>query len=96
MPALALLRHPRDWARMQVLGARRPSRAFASDPQIRASADTVSLNPARIPADRVGDRDVAAAMERVRRSMRPGVSRLAELAGMREPPQGVRAATSTR
>jgi hypothetical protein len=39
---------PADWARMQVLG-NRASMSFASNPDIKAWADRVSLNPARIP-----------------------------------------------
>ncbi|HEX6876462.1 MAG TPA: FAD/NAD(P)-binding protein, partial [Nocardioidaceae bacterium] len=41
---------PTDWARMQVLGGQ-ASMAFASNPDLKAWADRVSLNPARIPPD---------------------------------------------
>ena len=44
---------PADWARMQVLGSR-AAMSFASHPDIKAWADRVPLNPARIPPGMAG------------------------------------------
>ena len=72
---------PADWARMQVLG-NRASMSFGSHPDIKAWADRVSLNPARIPPDMAGSADLTAAAERFRRHVGAGMARMAELAGM--------------
>jgi hypothetical protein len=72
---------PTDWARMQVLGGR-ASAAFGSNPDIKAWADQVSLNPARIPPEMAGSPELTAAVERFRSSVGPGMARMAELAGM--------------
>ena len=70
-----------DWARMQVLGMR-ASMSFGSHPDIKAWADRVWLNPARIPPDMSGSAELTAAVMRFRGSLGAGVARLAELAGM--------------
>ena len=75
---------PVDWARQQVLGSRASS--FRSYPAIRDWADGVSLNPGRIPPELAGSAAVAAARQRLARYVRPGMARLAELAGMAPPP----------
>jgi len=72
---------PADWARMQVLGGR-ASMSFASHPDIKAWADRVSLNPARIPPDMPATAELTAAVERFRKGVGPGMARMAELAGM--------------
>ena len=72
---------PPDWARMQVLGGR-SAMAFAAQPDIKAWADGVSLNPARVPPELVGSADVVAAVGRFREHVGPGMARLAELAEM--------------
>lgn len=72
---------PADWARMQVLG-NRASMAFTSHPGVRAWADGVSLNPARIPPELAGSAELTAAVERFRTHLGPGMARMAELAGM--------------
>jgi hypothetical protein len=71
---------PRDWARMQVLGAR-AAMSFTSDPGIKAWADGVPLNPARIPPGLESDA-LTSAVQRFRKHAGPGVARMAELAGM--------------
>jgi hypothetical protein len=68
-----------DWARQQVLGARA---SLGSHPEIERWADTVSLNPARVPPELAGSAAVTAAAERFRRHVGPGMVRMAELAGM--------------
>jgi hypothetical protein len=72
---------PADWARMQVLG-NRASMSFGSQPDVKAWADGVSLNPARIPPDMEGYAELPAAVERFRRYVGEGMVRMAELAGM--------------
>ena len=72
---------PADWARMQVLGSR-ASMSFSSHPDIKAWADGVSLNPARIPPEMAGSEALTAAVQRFRTHVGPGVAQLAELAGM--------------
>ena len=72
---------PADWARMQVLGGQ-ASMSFTSDPDIKAWADRVSLNPARIPPDMAGSAEIAAAVERFRTYVGAGMARMAELAEM--------------
>jgi hypothetical protein len=68
-----------DWARQQVLGSRA---SFTSHPDVEDWADTVSLNPARIPPDLVGSPAVSAAVRRLREHEGPGLARLATLAEM--------------
>jgi hypothetical protein len=72
---------PTDWARMQVLG-NQAAMSFASHPDIKAWANGVSLNPARIPPDLAGSADVTAAVERLRTYIGAGMARMAELGGM--------------
>lgn len=72
---------PADWALMQVLGGR-ASTSFATRPDIKAWADGVSLNPARIPPELAEDPGLAAAVARFRGLVGPGMAKLAELAAM--------------
>jgi hypothetical protein len=66
---------------MQVLGSR-AAMAFGSDPGIKAWADTVALNPARVSAEVAGSADVEAVISRFRTYVAPGIARMAELAHM--------------
>ncbi len=66
---------------MQVLG-NRASMSFGADPDIKAWADQVSLNPARIPPDMAGSAELAAAVERFRKYVGAGMTRMAQLSGM--------------
>jgi len=70
-----------DWGRMQVLGGR-ASMAFASNPDLKAWADRVSLNPAAIRPDIPVSAELAAAVDRFRTYVGPGLARMAEMAGM--------------
>ena len=70
-----------DWARMQVLGSK-ASMSFASDPELKAWADRTTLNPARVPAGRAVSAELAAAVERFRTHVGPGLARMEQLAGM--------------
>jgi hypothetical protein len=70
-----------DWARMQVLGGR-ASMAFSSHAGIKAWTDGVPLNPARTPPELAGSPGLTDATQRFRKHVGPGMSRLAELAGL--------------
>jgi hypothetical protein len=67
-----------EWAVMNVLGAR-ATMSFGAEPDIKAWADTVALNPARIPPDHGGSAELDDALDRLQTHMRPGLARLAEL-----------------
>jgi hypothetical protein len=69
-----------DWAAMNVRGMRASS-SFGSEPDIKAWADGVALNPARVPPERSGEPDVIAAVKRLQTHLPSGLARLAELAG---------------
>jgi hypothetical protein len=70
---------PTDWARQQVLGARA---SLTSHPHIKDWADTVSLNPGRIPPELAGSAAVTAAAERLDQYAEPGMAKMAKLAEM--------------
>ncbi|MCK6209095.1 pyridine nucleotide-disulfide oxidoreductase [Georgenia sp. EYE_87] len=70
---------PADWARQQVLGARA---SLTAEPRIRDWAEAVPLNPARTPPELAGSAAVAAAKNRFRQHVGPGMAKLAQLAGM--------------
>jgi hypothetical protein len=67
-----------DWARMTVLGTR-AAQSFSAEPDIKAWANEVALNPARIPADHPGSSALDQALERLGRHTGPGLARLAQL-----------------
>ncbi|WP_345803140.1 pyridine nucleotide-disulfide oxidoreductase [Microbacterium sp. AZCO] len=71
---------PADWCVMQTIGGE-ASLAMSAEPDLRAWADSTSLNPARIPRDRIGDPAVVAASTRLKEHIGPGRARLAQLAG---------------
>jgi hypothetical protein len=68
-----------DWARMNVLGTR-ASQSFSAEPDIKAWADGVALNPARVPPDHSGSGALDQARERLAEHTSAGMARLAELA----------------
>ncbi|GAA1966926.1 pyridine nucleotide-disulfide oxidoreductase [Microbacterium deminutum] len=70
---------PADWAAMQTIGGD-ASLAMAKESDLRAWANTTSLNPTRIPHDRVDDPAVLAAAARLREHIGAGRARLAEFA----------------
>jgi len=80
-PPSPLSNTPADWPRQQLLGARASS-SFTSHPDIRDWANGVALNPARIPPEMAGSAAVTAAVERLRQHVGPGMTKLAEFAGM--------------
>jgi hypothetical protein len=75
---------PADWCRMQVLGYR-ASTSFGAEPDIAAWSNQVTLNPSRIPSGMSDDATVAAAADRFRRHVEPGMARMAKLAGSSQP-----------
>lgn len=80
-PASSLPDTPTSFARMQVLGAR-AARAFTALPDIKEWANRTTLNPGRIPPERAGDSDVAAALQRYRDHAVAGFDRLADFAAL--------------
>ena len=78
-PASSLPDTPTSFARMHVLG-NRADQALSAHPDIREWANQTTLNPARIPPERLGDPEIAAALERYRNNAVAGFGRLAEFA----------------
>jgi hypothetical protein len=67
-----------DWAAMNVCGTL-ATQAFGAEPDIKAWADAVALNPARIPPEQRGTPGVEAALQRLATYTAPGLTRLTEL-----------------
>ncbi len=67
-----------DWARMNVLGIQN-SAAFGAEPDIKDWANSIALNPARIPPEHAGSAQLDGVLERVAAHTAPGLARLAEL-----------------
>jgi hypothetical protein len=67
-----------DWADMNVRGIR-ATQSFGAEPDIKAWADGVPLNPSRVPPDRSADPAVVEALQRLQANVQPGVARLAAL-----------------
>ena len=67
-----------EWANMNALGTR-ATMSFNSEPDIKAWADRVALNPARIPPEHTGSAALDDALARLQKHIGPGVERLAEL-----------------
>jgi hypothetical protein len=80
-PPTPLSNTPADWARMQVLGSR-AVKTFGAQPDITAWANTVALNPARIPPGMNDCAELSAATERLSNYAGAGIARMAELAQM--------------
>ena len=72
---------PADWAIMQTIGGD-ASLAMAKESDLRSWSNNTSLNPARIPGDRVDDPAVLAATRRLKENIGAGRARLAEFAGL--------------
>jgi hypothetical protein len=68
------------WAAMTLLGTR-ATMSFGAEPDIKAWADTVALNPARIPPGHPGSPELDDALERLQAHRGPALERLAELSG---------------
>lgn len=72
---------PTSWLAMQVLGGRAEA-AYTSAPDLRRWANTVALNPARVPAELAGTAPAREALARLEASGAAGLARMAELAGI--------------
>lgn len=70
---------PGDWATMQTIGGD-ASLAMAKEADLRVWSNATSLNPARIPPDRVDDPAVRAVTTRLKEHIGAGRARLAEFA----------------
>jgi hypothetical protein len=69
-----------SWARMNVLGTQ-AAMSFSSEPDIKEWSDRVALNPARVPPGHPASAALDDARERLAKHTKPGLARLAELAG---------------
>jgi hypothetical protein len=69
-----------EWATMNVLGMR-AAITFGAEPDIKAWADSVAVNPARIPPEHDGSAALDDALARLQAHAGPGLARLAELSG---------------
>jgi hypothetical protein len=72
---------PADWADMNARGTRAVA-SFGSQPDIRAWANGVTLNPARVPPERRGRPKVEDAVRRLQTAGGPGLAALTALSGM--------------
>lgn len=72
-----------DWARMNVLGFR-ASAAFNAEPDVKAWADGVALNPARVPPGTPRTPELDDVLARLAEHTAPGVARLAELGSLED------------
>ncbi len=70
-----------DWAAMNLLGTR-ATRSFSAEPDIKAWADTIALNPARVPPERAADPALNDALQRVQTHVHAGMAGLARLSGI--------------
>ena len=66
---------------MNVRGVR-ASMSFGSEPDVKAWADSATLNPSRVPPGRAADGDVGRALDGLQRHLGPGLAALAVLAGL--------------
>ncbi|QBR91259.1 NAD(P)-binding protein [Nocardioides euryhalodurans] len=73
-----------DWVNMNVMGTRATA-SFGSAADIAAWAGSVALNPARIPAGRVGSQEVDDVLTRLTAHLPTGLARLVELGGSGRP-----------
>ena len=69
-----------DWARMNVRGTQAVL-SFTSEPDIKDWSNRVAINPARTPPEHPGSAALDAARERLAANLKPGMARLAALAG---------------
>jgi hypothetical protein len=67
-----------DWARMNLLGSRAAA-TFNAEPDIKAWANSVAINPARIGPEHAESAAVAEALGRLQAAAGPGLARLEEL-----------------
>jgi len=70
-----------EWARMNVMGMRATA-SFNAEPDIKAWANSVVINPARVGPDHAQSDAVVEAQRRLGEVAGPGAARLAELCGV--------------
>lgn len=70
-----------EWGAMNVLGTR-ATMSFGAEADIKAWTDRVALNPARIPPEHGGSAELDDAFGRLQTHLRPGLARLADMAGV--------------
>ncbi len=70
-----------DWAHMNVRGTR-AAMSFSAEPDIKAWADTVALNPSRVPSGHPGSAALDDARDRLATYTQPGLAALAALAAL--------------
>jgi hypothetical protein len=70
-----------DWAVMNVVGMRNVA-AFNAEPDLRAFANQIALNPARVPPEHPGSLALDDAQARIQVYAGPGLANLAAWAGM--------------
>lgn len=71
----------REWAVMNVKGIRAVG-SFNSEPDIKAWANSIAINPAAVAGENAASPTVADALARLQANVGPGVARLAELCGL--------------
>jgi hypothetical protein len=69
---------PAEWARMTLFGARATA-SFGAEPDIKAWADGVSINPARISPEHAGSPALEATLGRLQASTKAGLAGLDQL-----------------
>ncbi len=72
---------PAAWAAMNLRGTR-ATLSFSAEPDIKAWADGVALNPARLPPEEARSPELTDALQRLRSHLAPGLAGLAELSGV--------------
>jgi hypothetical protein len=70
----------REWGLMNVEGTR-AAMSFNAAPDIKAWADSVAINPARVAPEHAGSPAVTEALARLQAGTSPAIARLAELCG---------------
>ena len=84
LPAVAVRQHPGRLGRHE--RARHPGLAVVrAEPDIKAWADSVALNPARLPPEDDRSAELTDALAASRAQLAPGLARLAELGGVDSP-----------
>ena len=67
-----------EWARMNYMGMRNAA-SYGSEPDVKAWADGVALNPARIPPEDAGSPGLDEALSRFQANLEAGLTKLAQL-----------------
>jgi hypothetical protein len=76
-----------EWARMNVLGTQAVA-SFTAEPDIKRWANSVAINPARVPPEQVESPAVTDVLGRLQAAAGPGLARLTELCARQLEPSG--------